>query len=39
MRRGQTIATEISMFGELAPDGRLKRAQQVTRDVSTTVSD
>ena len=36
MRRGQTITTEISMFGELAPDGRLKRTQQVTRDVSAT---
>ena len=34
MRRGGVIATEIHMFGELAPDGRLRRVEQLTRDVS-----
>ncbi|MFI6070183.1 nuclear transport factor 2 family protein [Actinoplanes sp. NPDC051343] len=34
MRRGQVIATEIYMFGELAPDGRLHRVEQLSRDVS-----
>ncbi|HEX6500312.1 MAG TPA: nuclear transport factor 2 family protein [Micromonosporaceae bacterium] len=31
MRRGQTIATEIYMFGRIAPDGRLCRIDSVTR--------
>lgn len=30
MRRGQVIATEIFMFGELDPDGRLHRVDQLT---------
>jgi hypothetical protein len=34
MRRGPTIVTEITMFGELAPDGRLSRVEQVTNDIS-----
>ncbi|GAA4607942.1 hypothetical protein BJY16_006594 [Actinoplanes octamycinicus] len=34
MRRGRVITTEICMFGELAADGRLRRADQLTRDVS-----
>lgn len=34
MRRGQVIATDIHMFGRLAPDGRLRRVEQLTRDVS-----
>ena len=34
MRRGQVIATEIYMFGEVTADGRLRRAQQLSRDVS-----
>ncbi|GIJ30249.1 hypothetical protein Vqi01_54110 [Micromonospora qiuiae] len=34
MRRGQVIATEIHMFGELTPDGRLRRVEQLSRDVS-----
>jgi hypothetical protein len=34
MRRGQVIATEIYMFSELAPDGRLHRVEQLSRDVS-----
>ncbi|GAA3347062.1 hypothetical protein GCM10020358_60430 [Amorphoplanes nipponensis] len=34
MRRGQVIATEIHMFGELSPDGRLRRVEQLSRDVS-----
>lgn len=31
MRNGRTIATEIYMFGEMAADGRLRRAVQATR--------
>lgn len=34
MRRGQVIATEIHMFGHLTPDGRLRRVEQLSRDVS-----
>jgi hypothetical protein len=34
MASGNTIATEIYMFGQLAADGRLRRVDQVTRDVS-----
>ena len=34
MRRGQTISTEVYLFGELAPDGRIRRTTQATRDVS-----
>ncbi|MFY1693177.1 nuclear transport factor 2 family protein [Plantactinospora sp. WMMB782] len=33
LRKGGTITTEIYMFGELAADGRLRRAVQVTRTV------
>lgn len=29
--RGASIVTEIYMFGELAPDGRLRRIDQITR--------
>jgi hypothetical protein len=31
LRKGGTITTEIYMFGELAADGRLRRAIQATR--------
>jgi hypothetical protein len=31
LRRGGVITTEIYMFGELAADGRLRRAVQATR--------
>ena len=34
LRRGQVIATEIHMFGQLAVDGRLHRVEQLSRDVS-----
>ncbi|MFI6073937.1 hypothetical protein ACIA5C_20420 [Actinoplanes sp. NPDC051343] len=34
MRRGQVIATEIHMFGQLDPDGRLRSVEQLSRDVS-----
>ena len=34
MASGNTIATEIYMFGQLAADGRLRRIDQITRDVS-----
>ncbi|SBT44812.1 nuclear transport factor 2 family protein [Micromonospora narathiwatensis] len=33
--RGRTIATEIHMFGRLAPDGRLRRVDQLTRTLDT----
>jgi hypothetical protein len=35
MRKGRVIATEIHMFGQLTPDGRLRRVEQLCRDVST----
>ena len=35
MRKGQLIATEIYMFGRLAPDGRLRHVDQLTRTVPT----
>jgi len=28
------VVTEVTMFGEFAPDGRLSRVDQVTRDIS-----
>jgi hypothetical protein len=34
LRRGRKIATEVYLFGELAPDGRMRRTTQLTRDVS-----
>ena len=34
MTSGNTIATEIYMFGQLSMDGRLQRVDQITRDVS-----
>ena len=34
MASGNTIATEIYMFGQLSADGRLRRVDQLTRDVS-----
>jgi hypothetical protein len=34
MATGNTITTEIYMFGHLAADGRLRRVDQITRDVS-----
>jgi ketosteroid isomerase-like protein len=34
MRRGHTVVTDIHMFGEVAPDGRLRRVEQLTRDRS-----
>lgn len=34
VRRGRTISTEVYLFGELAPDGRMRRTTQATRDVS-----
>jgi hypothetical protein len=33
MRKGAVIATEIYMFGHLAPDGRLHHVDQVTRSI------
>jgi hypothetical protein len=34
MRQGRTISTEVYLFGELAPDGRIRRTTQATREVS-----
>jgi hypothetical protein len=34
MRRGQVIATEIHMFGQLTADGRLRTVEQLSRNVS-----
>jgi hypothetical protein len=34
MVTGTTIVTEIYMFGQLSTDGRLRRVDQITRDVS-----
>jgi hypothetical protein len=34
MRRGHTVITDIHMFGELAPDGRLRRVEQLTRNAA-----
>ncbi|WP_433181720.1 nuclear transport factor 2 family protein [Actinoallomurus sp. CA-150999] len=33
LRKGGTIRTEIYLFGELAADGRLRRAVQATRTI------
>lgn len=33
--RGRTIVTEVHMFGQLAPDGRLRRIDQLTRTPGT----
>ncbi|MDG4828768.1 nuclear transport factor 2 family protein [Solwaraspora sp. WMMD1047] len=33
MAAGNTITTEIYMFGRLSADGRLQRVDQITRDV------
>jgi hypothetical protein len=33
MRKGRTVTTEIYMFGQLAADGRLRRAVQTTRAI------
>jgi hypothetical protein len=38
MRKGGVIATEIAVFGEVAPDGRIASARQLTRDVSARAS-
>jgi hypothetical protein len=34
MATGTMIATEIYMFGQRSADGRLRRIDQITRDVS-----
>lgn len=34
MRKGRTISTEVYLFGELTPDGRIRRTTQATRDVT-----
>ncbi|GAA2166058.1 nuclear transport factor 2 family protein [Actinomadura napierensis] len=33
MRKGKTFAAEIYMFGQLAPDGRIQRVDQITRQL------
>jgi len=34
LRQGRTISTEVYLFGEVAPDGRIRRTTQATREVS-----
>ncbi|WP_329005014.1 nuclear transport factor 2 family protein [Kribbella sp. NBC_00709] len=34
LRRGRKISTEVYLFGEVAPDGRIRRTTQATRDVT-----
>lgn len=34
LRKGRMISTEVYLFGELTPDGRLRRSTQLTRDVT-----
>jgi len=36
MRHSGVVATEIHMFGQLAPDGRLRRVEQLTRTLPAT---
>ncbi|WP_280449890.1 nuclear transport factor 2 family protein [Nocardia brasiliensis] len=33
LRKADLVTTEVFMFGEFAPDGRLRRAEQLTRTV------
>lgn len=33
LRHGHTVATEIHMFAELAPDGRYRHVHQITRNL------
>lgn len=33
MRKGRVVEFEIGMFGRLAPDGRLRRIDQITRTI------
>jgi hypothetical protein len=35
MRRNRTVVTEVHLFGELLPDGRLRRTDQLTRTITT----
>ncbi|MEV6644156.1 nuclear transport factor 2 family protein [Amycolatopsis sp. NPDC051371] len=35
MRRDRTVVTEVHLFGELLPDGRLRRTDQLTRTITT----
>jgi hypothetical protein len=35
LRKGAPVSTEVFMFGELAPDGRLRRAVQTTRTLQS----
>lgn len=34
LRKGRMISTEVHLFAEFTPDGRLRRATQLTRDVT-----
>ncbi|GAA3163429.1 hypothetical protein GCM10010466_63050 [Planomonospora alba] len=36
LRRGKTFAAEIYMFGRLAPDGRIRRIDQISRQLEET---
>lgn len=37
LRNGRTVVTQVYMFGTTAADGRLRRIDQATRDLSETV--
>lgn len=39
MRKGRRLSNEIYLFGELAPDGRLRRIYTTTRDMADQASD
>jgi hypothetical protein len=39
MRRDRTVVTEVHLFGELLPDGRLRRTDQLTRTITTGAPD
>ncbi|WBB59522.1 nuclear transport factor 2 family protein [Streptomyces sp. WMMC500] len=38
-RRGRCTGTEVHLFGELAPDGRIRRTHQLSRTVRTPGTD
>ncbi|WP_225102597.1 nuclear transport factor 2 family protein [Streptomyces sp. CoH27] len=39
MRKGRRLSNEIYLFGELAPDGRLRRVHSTTRDMPDQAGD
>lgn len=39
LRKGAPLSTEVFLFGECAPDGRIRQAHQLTRTLSNTGGD